>query len=75
MGLIFHEFAARSPKGANIDMKPLASTLSNTIPCTRLHHLKLYWRSNMLALIARWTHNILLASMGLVTIALVIWGT
>jgi len=29
----------------------------------------------MLALIARWTHNILLTSMVLVTIALVIWAT
>jgi hypothetical protein len=27
----------------------------------------------MLNLIARWTHNVLLASMGLVTIFLVVW--
>jgi hypothetical protein len=29
----------------------------------------------MLALIARWTHNVLLASFGLLTIALVMWTT
>jgi hypothetical protein len=28
----------------------------------------------MLALIARWTHNALLTSMGLLTIALVVWA-
>jgi hypothetical protein len=32
------------------------------------------WRQNMLGLIARWTHNALLASVGLLTIALVIWA-
>jgi len=29
----------------------------------------------MLGLVARWTHNVLLTSMGLVTIALVVWAT
>ncbi len=29
----------------------------------------------MLGLIARWGHNVLLASMGLLTIALVVWAT
>jgi hypothetical protein len=29
----------------------------------------------MLALIARWTHNVLLTTMGLLTIALVVWAT
>jgi hypothetical protein len=29
----------------------------------------------MLGLIARWTHNLLLTSMGLLTIALVVWAT
>jgi hypothetical protein len=29
----------------------------------------------MLGLIARWTHNVLLTSMGILTIALVIWAT
>jgi hypothetical protein len=29
----------------------------------------------MLALIARWTHNVLLTSIGLLTIALVVWAT
>jgi hypothetical protein len=29
----------------------------------------------MLGLIARWAHNVLLASMGLLTIALVVWAT
>jgi hypothetical protein len=28
----------------------------------------------MLAQIARWAHNVLLASMGLLTIALVVWA-
>src|SRR5580692_10294417 len=44
-------------------------------PCTKLHHLTHFWRSNMLGLIARWAHNVLLASMGLLTIALVVWAT
>jgi hypothetical protein len=35
----------------------------------------LFRRSNMLGLIARWTHNVLLTSMGLLTIALVVWAT
>jgi hypothetical protein len=29
----------------------------------------------MLGLVARWTHNVLLTSMGLLTIALVVWAT
>jgi hypothetical protein len=29
----------------------------------------------MLGLIARWGHNVLLTSMGLLTIALVVWAT
>jgi hypothetical protein len=29
----------------------------------------------MLALMARWAHNVLLAAMGLLTIALVVWAT
>lgn len=29
----------------------------------------------MLGLIARWTHNLLLTSVGLLTIALVVWAT
>jgi hypothetical protein len=29
----------------------------------------------MLALIARWTHNVLLTAMGLLTFALVVWAT
>jgi hypothetical protein len=28
----------------------------------------------MLALIARWSHNVLLTTMGLLTIALVVWA-
>ena len=40
---------------------------------TKVAHA-LSWRSNMLALIARWAHNVLLASFGLLTIALVVWA-
>jgi hypothetical protein len=29
----------------------------------------------MLSLTARWAHNVLLASMGLITIALVVWAS
>jgi hypothetical protein len=29
----------------------------------------------MLSLTARWAHNLLLASMGLITIAFVVWAT
>ena len=37
--------------------------------CTSLRHLECHWRLNMIGLIARWGHNVLLATLGLLTIA------
>jgi len=62
----------RQPRHATI--RPHTGATKSYL-CTRLNHLTSYWRLIMLALIARWTHNVLLASMALLTIALVVSAT
>jgi hypothetical protein len=74
--LKFGEFIETSANGANVDMQrfvPILVQRNRTYaPGCIIDH---FWRSNMLALIARWAHNILLASMALLTIALVVSAT
>jgi hypothetical protein len=70
------EFHPTSPNGVNVDMKQSAPILRDTIAVVSdcITH-QISRRLNMLSHIARWAHNVLLASMGLLTIALVVWAT
>jgi hypothetical protein len=61
-------------------MHPVVSGWQSTSTCNSLpsHCAPSYailLEIKMLALIARWTHNVLLTSIGLLTIALVVWAT
>jgi hypothetical protein len=75
--LITGDFVKASPNDANVDLQPFVPILAqeNRIHAPGCITRHILWRSNMLALMARWAHNVLLAATGLLTIALVVWAT
>jgi hypothetical protein len=72
--LNFIEFSKTDPAGAQELMGSCGAHNSATksLPCDKLQHLNFLRRLTMLGQIARWGHNVLLTTMGLLTIAMVV---